>query len=94
MNVASQIHDVCSEMQALALAGNGLTLPQTRAFVSRLIIVEQLASSEWRELCVHRAAENGHRTQREIERAATEQLVDLVYDPEGKVIRPDFGRKS
>ena len=44
------------------------------------------------ELQIHRRAEAAENGKRAVDQLATDQLIELVVDPEGKVIRPDFGK--
>lgn len=56
--------------------------------------IRKMAIAMERELAIHRAAENGRTVASELEAASLVTLCDLVADPEGRVIRPNFGAKK
>lgn len=67
---------------------------ETRELGEILSLLAKLASRMERELDVHRMGEDGKAGRKAIENAAAEQLGALVGDPDGKVVRPDFGGRS
>jgi len=58
----------------------------------RLELLQRLAASLEQELAVHRLAEAQRLTARTLDSAAVEALADMIQDPDGVVVRPDFGR--
>jgi len=71
------------------------TLPAATAHTvaEELLLLSRLASLMEQELAVHRMRESHAIGRAVLEEGATEALAQLVIDPEGKVIRPDFGGK-
>lgn len=61
--------------------------------VRSLRVMRSIALDMEQELAAHRLGETGREVGDFLENEATQQLVGLVRDPEGKVITPDFGRK-
>lgn len=66
-------------------------LAETGEFLSKLA---QLARHMEMELSIFRDMEAGREIRRTMETTATDHLVDLVADADGKVIRADFGGRS
>ena len=71
-----------------------LMLADIRAIAQRLVLLQQLARAQEQELAVHRLAEASGRRAQTIGETAMQLLGDLVDDPDGKVVRPDFGRDA
>ena len=68
--------------------------PELREMGELLAYLAKLAFSMERELDVHRMGEDGKAGRQTIEQVAAAQLGALVGDPDGKVVRPDFGGRS
>jgi hypothetical protein len=56
--------------------------------------MRKMAISMEQELAVHRVGEANTIGRGHAEQLSTEALTQLVLDPEGKVVKPDFGRKG
>lgn len=63
------------------------------SLVERLAAVRKMMTVIEREVGALRLAEAARSGRAIVEDLATEELQQLVEDPEGKVVRPDFGRK-
>lgn len=61
--------------------------------VRSLRVMRSIALDMEQELAAHRLGETGREVSDFLETEATQQLVGLVRDPDGKVITPDFRRK-
>jgi hypothetical protein len=62
--------------------------------IASLRIMRRMALSMEQELSVHRLGEANAIGRGHAERLSSEALTHLVLDPEGKVVKPDFGRRS
>lgn len=62
--------------------------------VERLSAVRKMMSVVEREVGALRLAEAAREGRKIVDQLATDQLHSMVTDPEGKVIRPDFGGRS
>ncbi|WP_085025564.1 hypothetical protein [Ensifer aridi] len=91
---STEIRALHEEIQAKAMSGADLSVVEMRIVSDRLRTIASLVYFMEQELAVHRLGEDGQAGRTELERAATESLTHLTLDPEGKVIRPDFGRKD
>lgn len=60
----------------------------------RLQLLQRLAKAMEQELDVHRLAEASGRRVDAMGAGALTALGDLVADPDGKIVRPDFGRRG
>lgn len=56
--------------------------------------VQRMSVAVERELGAFRALEAGRFATNTLEQVATTAAGELVLDPEGKVVKPDFGRRS
>ena len=71
------------------------SLPDSQGDIAdELALLARLANSMEQELEVHRLHERRRITAATMEASATSSLVELVADPDGKVLRPEFGRKT
>lgn len=64
------------------------------SLVGRLASIRKMMVLIEREVGALRLAESARTGRVIVEDLATEQFQDLVDDPEGRVVRPDFGRKK
>ncbi len=64
------------------------------SLVERLATIRKMMSIIEREVGALRLAEAARSGKAIVEDLATDQLKQLVEDPEGKVIRPNFGRRN
>lgn len=76
-----------SEISKALPAGQG-------GVAEELTLLAALANSLEQEVAVHRLRERHRIAAAAMEASATEALAEVVVDPEGKVLRPDFGRKA
>ena len=60
----------------------------------QLATVRKLMLSVEREVGAFRLAEAAREGRKVVDQLASDQLHSMVADPEGKVIRPDFGGRS
>ncbi|MGC4409587.1 hypothetical protein D4A92_19860 [Rhizobium rosettiformans] len=60
--------------------------------VSMLINIRKMAENLEREAGALRLAEASRHGRAAVEKLATEQFEALVIDPDGKIIRPEFGK--
>lgn len=82
-------------MLSMRLAEISKGLPSGQADTAdELALLARLASSLEQEVEVHRLRERQRMAQAAMNTAATEALAGMVADPAGKIVRPDFGRKS
>jgi hypothetical protein len=58
-----------------------------------LALLSRLASSIEQELEVHRLRERHRIVAAEMDGTAAQSLAELVRDPDGVIVRPNFGRK-
>lgn len=94
LTASSEIISLHEELQAKAMTGVDLSVVEMRVVAERLRTLGKLVVLMEQELAVHRIGEDGRDGRSALEQAATESLTHLTLDPEGKVIRPDFGRKD
>ncbi|MGX1259826.1 hypothetical protein [Sinorhizobium fredii] len=94
ITASSEIRALQDEIQARAMTGADLSIVEMRIVVDRLRAIGSLVHLMEQELAVHRLGEAGREGRNALEESATETLTHLVIDPEGKVVRPDFGRKA
>lgn len=92
--VSEEIAIVCGDLETRAMSGHEIGAVETRAFVARLRMIARLAMVDEQELQVHRLAEAGREGRKAVDQLASDQLHSMVADPEGKVIRPDFGGRN
>ncbi len=64
------------------------------AILNGLKGIERMSVSVERELGAFRTLEAGRFATNMLEQVATDEVGRLVLDPEGKVVRPEFGRRS
>lgn len=89
ITASSEIASLREELNGKAMAGHGLTMVESRIAAEKLRLIGALVGSMEQELSVFRLAEAGR-----VGAAVVEQLAtDVLADPQGKVLRPDFGRK-
>lgn len=65
-----------------------------RGLYARLHTMQRLYANVAQELEILRLTEAGRMGRKVVEELATSQACELIVDPLGKVIRPDFGRRS
>ncbi|RVG94865.1 hypothetical protein CN221_14915 [Sinorhizobium meliloti] len=94
LTASSEITSLFEEIQAKATTGVDLSVVEMRVVAERLSTVGRLVVLMEQELAVHRIGEEGRAGRAALEQAATESMTRLTLDPEGKVIRPDFGSKE
>ncbi len=94
LTASSEIIALFEEIRAKAATGVDLSVGEMRVVAERLHTLGRLVVFMEQELAVHRIGEDGRDGRSALEQAATESLTHLTLDPEGKVIRPDFGRKE
>ncbi|RVG68518.1 hypothetical protein [Sinorhizobium meliloti] len=94
LTASSEITSLFEEIQARAASGVDLSVVEMRVVAERLRTLGRLMVLMEQELAVHRIGEDSRDGRAALEQAATENLTHLTLDPEGKVIRPDFGRKD
>ncbi|RVQ76141.1 hypothetical protein [Sinorhizobium medicae] len=86
-----------AEIHGELLAWMGASRPprpgEMRMITLELEAAQALAVAMERELAVHRLADTDRLARTVLGQAAAETLTRLVLDPDGKVVRPDFGRK-
>lgn len=62
--------------------------------VERLSAIRKMMNAIEREVGALRLAEAAREGRKIVDQLATDQLHSMVTDPEGKVIRPDFGGRK
>lgn len=82
------------EFVSYARSGGILTSETVKQLRHRLRLLATLANAMETELSYFRLMEANRAGHELIEELSTEKLVELIKDPEGKIIRPDFGRKK
>lgn len=98
----SQTHDNQLSVSLMNLTGDFLshtsgwpmTSGDVRAVVTELAVMQKLAVSLEQEVACFRIGESGRQVAGFLDHEAERQMDALRRDPEGKVISPDFGRKS
>lgn len=98
----NQIHDNQLSVSLMNLTGDFLghtggwemTSGDVRAIITELSVMQKLAVSLEQEVACFRMGEAGRQVAGFLDHEAASQMEALTRDPEGKVISPDFGRKS
>lgn len=81
---------------SMRLAAISKAMPTGPVFAEtkeELALLSRLANSLEQEVAVHRLRERRRLVRDLMEATATDALSELVRDPAGKIVRPDFGRK-
>lgn len=92
--VASEVSALRAEFAKYVHTERGIPFPAVKAYELRLALIAKLARLQESELIILRTAEDGQRVRTTIRNAATDSLRELVQDPEGKVLRPEFRKKD
>lgn len=93
--LSSHLTVLAAEFQAHAgQAAHTFNQGELRLLALELANLRDLAVSIERELAVHRMSEAGGQARAALEAEATETMTHLALDPEGKIVRADFGRKG
>ncbi|TCT39601.1 hypothetical protein [Martelella mediterranea] len=84
------------QFEDCAHTGCSLSAGETDRLVQQLKKMRKLARNLEQEVAVHRMTEAHHTHGAALEKEASVKLQQLVTDPDGKIVRPDFrgGRKS
>ncbi len=90
MVLSQELKAIAEDLQS----GPPISTVEQRKMGNLVTLLSRLAFSMERELEVHRMGEDGKAGRRVNEQLATEQLGALLGDPDGKVVRPDFGGRS
>lgn len=72
----------------------GMDTDSVLGLYARLYTMQRLYANIAQELEILRQTEAGRMGRKAVEDLATSQACELIIDPLGKVIRPDFGRRS
>ncbi|APO76080.1 hypothetical protein AM571_CH03286 [Rhizobium etli 8C-3] len=93
MSVARELFAVADDLRLKSNAGVQYDASQLSDLSDFLGSIARLARNEEEELAVFRLAEAGQLGRAAVNELATEAMGNLMLD-HGKVVRPDFGRKS
>ncbi|UWU13249.1 hypothetical protein N2599_13960 [Rhizobium sullae] len=93
LKLSDELQLLRGEFSPFARRGGYLEPETVQQLRQRLRLLSKLANAMEMELAYFRLMENGRLGREAIEQLSTESLVEMVKDPEGKIIRPDFGRK-
>lgn len=91
-SLANELGVLRSELLGIAQQQRPLSRDESANVGQRLQLLQRLARAMEQELAVHRLAEATGRRVMVMNDEAVSALAEMVEDPEGKVIRPDFGR--
>ncbi|MDM9647720.1 hypothetical protein [Rhizobium sp. S163] len=99
--MTSSAHKLSDELKLLdrafapiARSGGYLDAASVKRLRERIGLLGKLANALETEVSYFRLIEAGREGKQIVEQLATDNLVQLVKDPEGKIIFPDFGRKK
>lgn len=92
--VSDRLTDILGEFEP-HYHGDGIEMDgdDCRALILRLRAVRSLALSMEQELDVFRLADGHQQAATFLDQEAVGLMDEMISDPEGKVITPDFGRK-
>ncbi len=91
ITASAEIEMLRAELEGRAMQGLGLTQVESMIVIAKLRLVGALVQSMEREVSALRLIEAGRVGTAIVEQLATDALVELS---DGKVLRPDFGRKA
>lgn len=91
ITASSEIEMLRAELEGRAMQGLGLTEVESRIVIAKLRLIGSLVHSIEREVCAYRLIDAGKAGAAVVEQLATNALVELS---DGKVLRPEFGRKA
>lgn len=91
-SLANELGALRSELHGIAQQQRPILREESANIGHRLQLLQRLAKAMEQELSVHRLAEATGRRVMIMNDEAVSALAEMVEDPEGKVIRPDFGR--
>ncbi len=91
-SLANELGALRSELLGIAQQQRPIMREESANIGHRLQLLQRLAKAMEQELAVHRLAEATGRRVMIMNDEAVSALAEMVEDPEGKVIRPDFGR--
>jgi type II secretory pathway predicted ATPase ExeA len=91
-SLANELGALRSEVLGIAKLQRPLTRDESANIGHRLQLLQRLATAMEQELAVHRLAEATGRRVMVMNDEAVTALAEMIEDPEGKIIRPDFGR--
>lgn len=91
-SLANELGALRSDLLGIAKEQRPLTKDEVGNLAQRLLLLQRLAKAQDQELAVHRLAEATGRRVMVMNDEAVTAFSELVEDPEGKIIRPDFGR--
>ncbi|WP_048648972.1 hypothetical protein [Nitratireductor soli] len=90
--LASRLERIARELEARS--ARGISPSETEVLATEFALMAELARRQEGELAVHRLGETERTRRAAMEQEAGTALGDLIADPEGIVIRPDFRRGS
>lgn len=91
ITASSEIEMLRAELESRAMQGFGLTEVESRIVIAKLRLIGSLVHSIEREVCAYRLIDAGKAGAAVVEQLATDALVNLS---DGKIVRPEFGRKA
>lgn len=91
-SLANELGALRSELHGIAQQQRPILSEESANIGHRLQLLQRLAKAMEQELAVHRLAETTGRRVMVMNDEAVSALAELVEDPDGKIIRPDFGR--
>jgi hypothetical protein len=91
-SLGSELGVLRTEILTITKARRPITAEEGANMASRLQLLARLARAQEQELAVHRLAEANGRRVMIMNDEAVSALAEMVDDPEGKVIRPNFGK--
>ena len=92
MSLAYAIRQLINDVNSNADADRDIPVNEQRIFAARLMALGRLAHNIEQELTVLRLVEAGREGRSMVDQLASDQFENLVRDPDGKVVRPDFGK--
>ncbi len=93
LRISTAIGDVLQQFQSCVTTGIELSPDRTSNLVLILATLQKLAMSIELELDAHRLGETNRLGRESVEALASEQLRTLLYEADGKIIRPVFRRE-
>lgn len=91
--LSGELHTYATMFDSLASNNTPLTRPQLARMAEEMQVFSRLAYAMECELGAFRLGELARLGREAVEKLAADEFGEMIFNPEGKIIRPDFGRK-